>query len=97
MRRYTSCSKIMLKIMKQQKGTKLGCMINLVPMSKILVPRHTSITRAKHNKNFKKNINDPKQGGLMGRKETNKMTQTQTNHMYPQHIHRRYTIPTLYM
>ena len=39
--------------MKQQKGKKLGC------MSKILVPRHNSITKAKHNKDLKKKkIND---------------------------------------
>jgi len=47
MRGYAYHPKIMLKIMKQQKGTKLGC------MSKILVPRHNSITRAKHDKDLK--------------------------------------------
>ena len=77
MRGYAYHPKIMLKIMKQQKGKKLGC------MSKILVPRHNSITRAKHDKDLKKEI-------LMiirrvalwgGKKET--IWHIQTNHMYP--------------
>lgn len=67
--------------MKEQEGTKLGC------MSKILVPRHNSITTAKHNKKFKKNINDHKQGGLMGRKERNNMAHTHKPHV-PPYTHR---------
>lgn len=60
--------------MKQQKRKKLGC------MSKILVPRHNSITRAK---GFKKIILMTIRKAALwgGKKET--IWHIQTNHMYP--------------